>query len=727
MTRLLAVLCLASAAHLTAQQVPDTTHAGDTTKTDDSVVVRLAPVEVQGSIAPVASSTIGSAIPARISVVSSREIAAWQPRTAADLLSAQAGVSLYDDLGSPYKLNLSTRGFNVGPTVGLPSGVSVFLDGVRQNEPDAQEVNFDLLPMEHVERVEILSGPASLLGPNSLGGAVNLVTRRGDGPLSGALELSTDSFGAAAASGWVAGSRESVHHTSDYYLGGGYEREKGWRDATGARNYNVFGNAGRRDATRGITIQAYGALSRAETAGSLPESIFDAAPRTNFTAGDFEDLDVAQLSVSGYAPVTIGRGAFTAYVRRSTAERFNVNQAPDENVRSRSINGSVGGNADWRWAAPIGGGVLAFRVGLDGSTNQVRARIFNNPGADPSSDVLTTDVRSASADLAGYTIADAHLGRASLSGGARGDYIRVPFRNVVDPADRATNSFRHFSPRAGLSVDLGGGASAYTSFGESFRAPAILELGCADPSAACPLPFALGDDPPLQPVRATTYEAGMRWGRRGFSVDGSVYRTAVRDEIFFIASNTTILSGYFTNIPRTRREGAELSARGSLWRDRVLAYGNYSYNRATFETATQIFSIRSNPGFSSSPLAGPNAVSPGDRLPLIPDHQVKGGALARLPGGIDLGVDARYSGRQWSRGDEANETRPLAAYFVTNARLGLERGGWEAALLTTNLFDVHAATFGTFNENRQTGKLERFLTPVTTRAIKLVIERAFGR
>ena len=49
-------------------------------------------------------------------------------------------MSLYDDLGSPYKLNLSTRGFSVGPTVGLPPGVSVFLDGIRQNEPDAQEV-----------------------------------------------------------------------------------------------------------------------------------------------------------------------------------------------------------------------------------------------------------------------------------------------------------------------------------------------------------------------------------------------------------------------------------------------------------------------------------------------------------------------------------------------------------------------------------------------------------
>ena len=40
-------------------------------------------------------------------------IDAWEPRLLADALATQPGISLYDDLGSPFKLNLSTRGFNV--------------------------------------------------------------------------------------------------------------------------------------------------------------------------------------------------------------------------------------------------------------------------------------------------------------------------------------------------------------------------------------------------------------------------------------------------------------------------------------------------------------------------------------------------------------------------------------------------------------------------------------
>ena len=79
-------------------------------------------IEVVGSIAPTAGPTIGSGIPARISTVTGEEIEAWEPRLLADALATQPGISLYDDLGSAYKLNLSTRGFNVGPVVGLPPG-----------------------------------------------------------------------------------------------------------------------------------------------------------------------------------------------------------------------------------------------------------------------------------------------------------------------------------------------------------------------------------------------------------------------------------------------------------------------------------------------------------------------------------------------------------------------------------------------------------------------------
>jgi hypothetical protein len=42
------------------------------------------------------------------------------------------------------------------------------------------------------------------------------------------------------------------------------------------------------------------------------------------------------------------------------------------------------------------------------------------------------------------------------------------------------------------------------------------------------------------------------------------------------------------------------------------------------------------------------------------------------------------------------------------------------------VFDRHPPTFGTFNENRNTAALERFLTPLNARSFRLVVRRSFG-
>jgi iron complex outermembrane recepter protein len=715
------VLCLSIIPATLPAQQPDSTPRA-TVRRDTTRVTKLETIEVTSSIAPTAGPLIGSGIPARISTVTGEAIDAWEPRLLADALATQPGISLYDDLGSPFKLNLTTRGFNVGPVVGLPPGVSVFLDGVRQNEPDAAEVNFDLLPMEHVQRVELLSGSGSLLGPNSLGGAVNLITRRGNGPLEAEAELSGGSFGSYSGEASIGGLSRGGW---DYYLAGGYENEDGWREATGAENLNGFLNLGRRGPERGISFQAFGAESKAQTAGSLPESIFQNSPSTNFTVGDFEDLNQLQASVSGYAPLGSSRGSFTAYVRRSHAERFNVNQAPDNNVRSFTNNRTLGGNLDWRWTKPRAEGSLSIRLGADGGANWVHIELLEEDPINPANVTLTTDVNSPSYDMAGYVLADLRLKDVTFSGGFRYDYIHIPFQDQLDPTADTTSNFSRLSPRGGVSLEVGPGASVYASVGQSFRAPAVLELACADETAACPLPFALGDDPPLQPVVATTFELGGQVVRGPAILTASVYRTNVRDDIFFIQSRNAVFEGFFDNIGDTRREGVELGVQ-VIPTERLSLYANYAFTRATFRDPAQIFSIRADSAFAGSPLAGPNAVNAGDRLPLVPDHQIKVGGLLTLPAGVQVGLDTRYIGDQWLRGDEANETRPLSGYFVANARIGYSRERWEVSAVVQNLFDSHRPIFGTFNENRQTGALERFLTPLNARAFKVVVRRGFG-
>jgi iron complex outermembrane receptor protein len=139
-----------------------------------------------------------------------------------------------------------------------------------------------------------------------------------------------------------------------------------------------------------------------------------------------------------------------------------------------------------------------------------------------------------------------------------------------------------------------------------------------------------------------------------------------------------------------------------------------------------IFSIRADDAFAGSPLAGENTVKPGSELPLIPRHQAKAGGLFQAASWLALGVDLRYTGKQWYRGDEANETTPLDPTFSMGARAGATFGLWEINAVVNNVFNSHDPIFGTFNENRQTGELERFVTPMGARTVKLVVGRRFG-
>ena len=242
----------------------------------------LAPVVVTGVRLP-SVRELARGLAGRTAALSATDLDARGVRSLADALEQLPGVTTSDELGATGQLDVSLRGFNVSPVIGLPQGVTVYVDGVRANEPGAHEVNFDLLPLEDVERVEVVYGPSVLVGRNALGAAVNLVTRRGANPPSRELEASAGSFGRYELKAH-AGARHGVW---DYYLGARYEREDGWRDDTQSRIATLFAKAGLLNHTWDATLSYSGADNKMFQAGSLPETELARDPRTNFTRGDF--------------------------------------------------------------------------------------------------------------------------------------------------------------------------------------------------------------------------------------------------------------------------------------------------------------------------------------------------------------------------------------------------------------------------------------------------------
>jgi len=681
----------------------------------------LAPVVVTGVRLPTVRE-LARGLAGRTASLDAQDLDARGVRSLADALEQLPGVTTSDELGATAQMDVSLRGFQVSPVIGVPQGVTVYVDGVRANEPDAHEVNFDLLPLEDVERVEVVYGPSVLLGRNALGAAVNLVTRRGVSPAAREIEASAGSWDRYELKARAGGR----HGVWDYYVGARYERERGWREDTRSRIGTLFVKLGLLNGTWDATLSYSGADNRIFQAGSLPESVAVANPRRNFTGGDYFS-PLAHLVILN-AQRLVGRTqlAINAFGRSLSSEQFNANFVGQDS-RQRNATRIGGGAVQLSGKLPLGARQLRWLAGADADYEHVAVRIFAVPGGG-APDSLTVSVRTNQVNAGAFGGVNLEVvPRLTATAAARYDWIRVPFEDLLDATQSGVHIFRRLSPRAGLTWSGGGGGGheVFASVSRGFRAPAVVELACADPQAACPLPFALGPDPALQPVVATTYELGwhLRAPTGGIDASADVYRTAVRDDIFFIAS--TVTGGYFQNIGATRRSGVELALQ---WRGAsgVRAYANYGYTRATFETTATLATTRDTTG---------ETVTPGDRLPMVPDHRVNAGLavpILRAHGtetGVSLmaGLDARYVGRQWLRGDEENATRRLSDYTVADLSLTLSWGDFELRGAVRNLFDRRVYTFGTFAENATAPgtPVQRWLTPGPPRHVQISLSTDF--
>jgi len=679
----------------------------------------LPPVVVTGVRLPTVRE-LARGLAGRTATLDVQDLDARGVRSLADALEQLPGVTTSDELGAAAQLDVSLRGFQVSPVIGLPQGVTVYVDGVRANEPDAHEVNFDLLPLEDVARVDVVYGPSVLLGRNALGAAVNLVTRRGGVPASREVEASAGSWGRYELKAH-AGARQGVW---DYYVGARYEHETGWRQDTRTRIGTVFAKVGLLNGTWDATLSYSGADNRIYQAGSLPASLAVARPDSNFTSGDFFAPRSHLVILNAQRLIGRTQLAINAFGRSLESEQFNGNFVGADS-RQRNATRAGGGAVQLSGKGQLGGRALRWLAGADADDEHVAVRIFGVPGGG-APDSLTESVRTNQVNAGAFAGANLELvPRLTATLAARYDWIRIPFEDLVDPSQSGLNVFRRFSPRAGLTWTSGRGHDVFASASRGFRAPAVVELGCADPQAACPLPFALGPDPALRPVVATTYELGWHYHPQHGGLDASAdaYRTDVRDDIFFIAS--TVTGGYFQNIGATRRQGLELALEW-LGPTGARAYANYGYTRATFETTARLATTRDSAG---------ETVTPGDVLPMVPDSRINAGLAMPLvaphdarPGfALVAGLDARYVGPQWLRGDEDNATARLAGYAVADLSLTLAWRELELRCTVGNLFARRYYSFGTFAEDPAAPgtPVERWLTPGPPRHVQVSVSTDF--
>ncbi len=287
------------------------------------------------------------------------------------------------------------------------------------------------------------------------------------------------------------------------------------------------------------------------------------------------------------------------------------------------------------------------------------------------------------------------LPQLSLTFGARYNLANIDMkdRSGRSPELNGSHTFSRFNPLVGLTYSITPTASAYIGYSEANRAPTPLELNCANPNRPCLLENSLVSDPPLKQVVSHTYEIGLRgWLQAG---DGRVtwktggFRTDSDDDILNLAS-VIPGRGYFTNVPSTRRQGIEAALQYQA--HRWLAYVNYSYIDATYRFNGELASPN-NPSANDGNIF----VSSGDRIPGIPQHQLKVGLDFALTPAWKIGGDLIGVSSQYYVGDDANQNTKLPEYWVTNLHTSYQlTEHFQLFGLLNNIFDRQYATYGTY-------------------------------
>ena len=257
--------------------------------------------------------------------------------------------------------------------------------------------------------------------------------------------------------------------------------------------------------------------------------------------------------------------------------------------------------------------------------------------------------------------------RLSLTAGGRYNLAAIDMADLLgtSPDLNSSLTYARFNPVTGFTYKiLPELMTFYAGYSEANRIPTPLELGCSNPQKPCLLEGFLVSDPAAatggcenrtrpDSVETSTPAAVAATGSSGCSTP-TARTTSFRSQARFKAAACS------RTFPLTRRQGLEAGAQYQT--GQYLVYANYAFIDATYQFSGELAS-------PNNPFADANGnifVTPGNQIPGIPRHQVKGGVDYWFTPELKLGTDVIWVSSQWFIGDDANQNPKLADYWVAN-------------------------------------------------------------
>jgi iron complex outermembrane receptor protein len=560
------------------------------------------------------------------------------------------GVYGRQSLSGNSDFSLDLRGFGSSSD----QNIVVLIDGIRLSENELATAVLSSIPIESVDRVEIVRGGSSVLyGEGATGGTIQIITKRAAlNKLRGTVVAEFGSYGdrevrASVAKGWDAFSLDANLSS---------QRKDNYRANSDLKQDNFSG--GMQWATKegkvGLRIDA--ARQDSRLPGSLTLAQFESDPRQATTPNDFGSVDTNRYTL--FADQRWGDLEVAAELshRDKTAKATFISSfgtfTSQADSRVTQFSPRV------RYLTKSGDTANELVAGVDLSRwTRLTDSVF---GGFPSSQADASQTSRAV-----YARDEVRLGALRVALGARHETFD---KDSVDPVPFTSNTY---SKNQSLNAwELQANYTVVTDLDLFAKAGQSYRVANVDENGATPIP-----NQPLDPQRSHDLTLGTTYGHGDNKVTVQLFQHRLRDEIFY--DPTAGAFGANVNLDPTKRAGIELEASARLMSEFALT-AHVQHVNAEFTD-------------------GPND---GHEMVLVPRNSASAW-LNWVPGdGQSANVGMQWVDTQRYGGDFSNACSSRMPSFATlDARYARQFGGWEIAISGSNLTDKKYFTnaFGACN------------------------------
>ena len=582
-------------------------------------------------------------------IITAEEIQNSTANTLPEVLQKLGGVHVRNNSGSP-DLQLDLRGFGATGD----DNTLVLLDGVRIEKLDSATRHLSSIPLQMVERIEILPGSGSVLyGAGATGGTINIITK------SAARNQRSMTLSAGAGShrtrearviGTVAGEELGLTLSGTQYRSDNYRDNNEVEQTSGVGDLSWQRGDSRASLRFGADRQSLG------LPGSRTEAQLKGDRNGTSSPDDHSRIDSAFTTLSAATRV----GQFE--LEGDLGYRDGSNDADFVSFASgyHSDHDTLNMSPRVRWSTSLFDMPLQLVSGLDWYEWDWSSRstgLF--PAASAAEQQSNAFYAQAAADVTSTT---------RLNVGWRAQRIETEQRNVAPSFPAEVDERRTlYANEIGLRQQLSSAWSAHIKTGRAFRVPNVDEN----------FGFAFTGEL-LKPQRSKQVEVGVEYSVAGLRASATAYDIKLDNEIAFIVIPPGVFAN--TNLSPTRRQGVELAADWAPYSTLDTGF-RVQWMRATFREGTY----------------GGVDVS-GNEVPLVPRWLANAHATWEFIAKTKLSLSYTYVGRQRYENDQANRfASRMPSYDLVDLRLSRQLGDWLLALNVNNILDEEYYSYGVVN------------------------------